>query len=125
MAYRISNGYVDVCEDDYENGCSLKSWAQEFPNNLYRKTFETQEELKALIAEGFYMDAADVDIIADSYDDEVRFTVSTLVDDDNLQPSDFQLEQWKRGEIKLYCMDIYFNVEKVEALTAKDLKQLL
>lgn len=124
MAYRISNGYVDVCEDNYENGCSLEIWTQEFPSNLYRKSFETKDELKALIAEGFYMDAADVDIIADSYDDEVRFTVSTLVDDDNLQPSNFQLEQWKRGEIKLYCMDIYFNVEKVEALTAKNLKQL-
>jgi len=125
MAYRISNGFVDVCEDDYENGCSSQIWSQDFPSNLYRKTFETQEELKALIAEGFYMDAADVDIIADSYDDEVRFTVSTLVDDDNLQPSDAQLEYWKRGEIKLYCMDIYFNVEKVKPITAKDLKQLL
>jgi len=125
MAYRISNGFVDVSEDDYEKGCSMDISTQEFPSNLYRKTFETQEELKALIADGFYMDKDDVKITAYQDGEAVQFLVSTLVDDAYTQPSDTQLELWKRGEIKLYCMDIYFNVEKVKPITAKDLKQLL
>jgi len=120
MAYRISNGYVDVSEDNYGKGCSLDIWTEEFPSNLYRKTFETQEELKALIAKEFYMDKDDVKITAYQDGEAVQFLVSTLVDDDRLQPSEHQLEQWKRGEIKLYAMDIYFNVEKIEPLTLED-----
>jgi len=125
MAYRISNGFVDVTEDDYENGCSFDISTQEFPKELYRKTFETKAELKTLIAEGFCIDEDEVEITAYPDGTDIQFTVCTMVDEACTQPSDIQLEQWKRGEIKLYCMDIYFNVEKVEALTAKDLKQLL
>lgn len=124
MAYRISNGFVDVSEDNFEEGCSVDIFTEEFPSNLYRKPFETQEELKALIAESFYMDKEDVTITAYQDGEAVQFLVSTLVDDDRLQPSEHQLEQWKRGEIKLYAMDIYFNVEKVTPLTEEDLKQL-
>lgn len=125
MAYRISNGYVDVTEDDYEDGCSLDISTQEFPKELYRKTFENKAELKALIAKGFCIDEDEVEITAYPDGTDIQFTVCTLVDDDCTQPSDIQLEQWKRGELKLYVMDIYFTVEKVTPITAKDLKQLL
>lgn len=124
MAYRISNSFVDVCEDDYENGCSLDIWTEEFPASLFRKTFETKDELKVLIAKEFYMEESEVEISTYTDGEDIQFLVHALVDDDRLQPSEAQLEHWKRGELKLYAMDIYFNVEKVTPVTEEDIKQL-
>ncbi len=45
------------------------------------------------------------------YEEEYRG--SAIVDNDNVVASDSELEEWKKGNMKLYCMDCYISFSEV------------
>lgn len=113
-----SKGFVDITEDDYEQG------ALDFVNQWdfdVRGTYDTLDELLSALNRElpWKVDADNVSF----YDGYLR--TEAMVDNDNYQADDSDIESWKRGETKLYIADAYVPilVGDVHTMTDKEAEE--
>ena len=104
--------HFDAYEDDYEQGQldHVNNWTETIERG-------TQAELKQAIIDATYQ--KDFSTIDDEqvneYDHATEYHTSYLADADNQgDASDEQIEQWKKGEIKLYAINCHILVTKLE-----------
>lgn len=92
--------FVDVYEDDYEEGegAHVNSWSEKTDKRFYKN-------VKELIADiGMYF-AFDIPTLY--YDrDGQQFIFDALVDKDNIALTDSECEEWKQGKMKAYALRI-------------------
>jgi len=101
-----SKAYVDVTEDDFEQGevgPYVNSW--EFD---VRGEYNSIGELVRAISENSYVFSEDV---GDYYYMDGSIRTSATVDVDNSKPTDAQIDAWQRGEEKLYVADMYLDIK--------------
>jgi len=116
-------------EDDYENGESLRpssSWTSEdtrFKNA--EDGYATVEDALKAVCENEFFDFVKENWIAfgKDYGDEFgRFDGDVMVDVENSQASKSEIEEWKRGEKKLWnChVHVYLEIRTVREFTLED-----
>lgn len=100
-----SKAYVDITEDDYEQGAldTVNSWDFDV-----RGTYRNAKELVSAIAKESFVFSEDVN---DYYILDGALHTSAMVDNDNYVPDEEQVDAWKRGEEKLYIADMYLSIE--------------
>ena len=100
-----SKAYVDITEDDYEQGAldTVNSWDFDV-----RGTYRNAKELVSAIAKESFVFSEDVN---DYYILDGALHTSAMVDNDNYAPDEEQVDAWKRGEEKLYIADMYLPIE--------------
>lgn len=103
----------DVFEDDYKDGEATNSvnwWIETL-------TAKTTDELKTKIENSTYSKFSDDTIERDEVmdtDEVTAYRASYMTDQDNEdEPTEFQLEQWKQGQLKLYAVNCNIRVSKV------------
>lgn len=92
--------FVDVYEEDYEEGegREVNYWSGKTDKRFYKS-------VKELIADiGMYF-AFDIPTLYYSRDTQM-FSFDALVDKDNIELTDSEFEEWKRGEKKVYILRI-------------------
>ena len=92
--------FVDITEDDYEKGAEMQSCNQ-WDFTLKEHVFENMQEFIDTVNEAVYLDLKEDDFTF--FEGAIRFSV--MVDVDNDRASEYQIELWKKGEIKLYIAD--------------------
>ena len=99
-----NGGDVEIHEDSYEQGELeyVNSWNIEI--NGY---FDTVEEFIAALSKELYwhLDPAACDF------GEGVFRAYLTVNAENEEPSEYEYEQWKKGELMLYTADIFVPLE--------------
>lgn len=108
--------HFEAYEDDYEQGelDHVNSWVDTIER-------DTQAELKQAIIEATYQN--DFSTIDDEqmngYDWATEYHTSYLADEDNQgDASESQIEEWKKGELKLYAINCHILVTKLEETKA-------
>ena len=106
----VKSFFCQSCEDDYFNGCGLKidsSW-DESGFGVAGKTFDSVDEaLKAVCKENcFDYEKDGWERFDEDYPDATRFDSCFMVDEDNSQASSEQIEEWKKGERRLWCCNV-------------------
>lgn len=97
MRYRIDYATVEVYEDSYEHGEG--EYIQTIDLYHLEGTYDTMEEvLEAITNTGFGFSSRPFDYI---YIDG-RIDTDSTVDVYNNEATEGELEEWKRGELKLY-----------------------
>ena len=113
-----SKGLVDVYEDDFERGegALVNTWEADV-----RGTYSSIQELISQISSyGFSSNLEDYGFI------DGRIFTDAMVDVDNDEPSEAQIEAWKRGEEQLYTarFDLPVSVEDIRRMTEEDAEAL-
>ena len=113
-----SKAYVDVYEDDYEQGegAHVNTWEADV-----RGTYRSIQDLVNAISQyGFSDNVSDYGYI------DGRIFTDAMVDVDNDEPSAAQIEAWKRGEEQLYAarFDVTVNVGDVHPMTEEEAESL-
>lgn len=97
-----SKAYVDITEDNYENGADMNIINQwDFD---VRGEYSSIEQLIEAIADRSYVFSNNINDY--SFGDGALHT-SAMVNADNEVPSEYEYEAWKRGEESLYIADMY------------------
>ena len=102
--------YANIFVDDYNlgEGEEVNFWTQ----TLSAKTpKELLGELENYIPKNAVANMEQANL--NDYDDSNEYFTSYLVDNDNNEPSRIELEQWEKGEIKLYVTNCQVLVSKV------------
>lgn len=104
----IAKVYYEATEDSYEegllfNGCS-NSWTDTF--DISANT--AKEALAKAIKSTFY----DINLDDGAYDRHI-FMISILVDEDNAEATKEEVELWKKGEFRLWNLDISISLYKM------------
>lgn len=99
-----------VEEDNYQEGC-LPETSQSYMVNIEFEA-ETLEELLNEIKK--YYCADDDEIILNSCEEDGRLDICILEDENSFKAPDYQIEQWKQGEFKLYYAIYSYNIKEVE-----------
>tara|TARA_R110002020_G_scaffold65554_1_gene173086 strand:+ start:1123 stop:2373 length:1251 start_codon:yes stop_codon:yes gene_type:complete len=126
--YVLTRYYVDVHEDSYEEGeiQSVHSWtSSDFEDN--NKTFSAKNELMYFIKEVVKRDTDYKPITSDEFEIETDTGGATIWTDvlckyidldrgyDRYEKAtDDEIDQWKRGELKLFNVSFSFKVEVYE-----------
>ncbi len=131
--YRIASLSTDVHEDDYKEGEleHVNSWSgQDVLGSSMFKEFESIASILKLLNDKYLYIYKDVDNIKNwaIFDDpdlteEIRFDCDTMVDVNNSVADDSDLEEWKKGEKKLYNAHsvLYVKAEYIECASAGEL----
>ena len=104
-----------VEEDNFTEGCT----GNILTDGWYGKSrfvVSSKDELYKKLAELFCCDVEDAQNL-DNLEDN-RYCFSWTVDKDELSPSESQIEQWKRGEISLYCADAFIEIDKISPVNS-------
>lgn len=112
-----SKGYVDVYEDDYEKGEGAHVNTYEVD---VRGTYGSIQELVSAISSyGFSENTDDYGYI------DGRIFSDAMVDVDNDEPSEQQIEAWKRGQETLYAarVDIPVSVGDIHEMTEAEAEE--
>ena len=100
-----SKGYVEVYEDSYEQGegAYVNGWDFDV-----RGTYDTFQDLIDAIENATYCftNRPDNYVFLDG-----TIQTDAIVDEDNEEPSDRQLQAWKRGEYELYAARLVLPIE--------------
>ena len=99
-----------VEEDNFSEGCTGNIIADGWYGKS-RFVVSSKEELYKELSELFCCDEEDARNL-DNLEDN-RYCFSWLVSRDELPAHESEIEQWKRGEIKLYCADVYIEIDKI------------
>lgn len=91
-----SKAYVEVYEDDYEEGEGDYANAWDFD---VRGEYDSAEELVKAIAKNSFIFS---DKVKDYSFIDSTIQTSAFVNNDNEEPSKAEIEAWKNGELKLY-----------------------
>lgn len=97
-----TKGWVDITRDNYVNGADDKicnSWDFDV-----RGTYPNIQAVKDAIERNICLDVGTLGF----FDGALRF--STMVDNDNETPSEYQYALWKEGKEQLYIADGYLEV---------------
>ena len=100
-----SKAYVDISEDDYEQG--VGSYVNQWDFDV-RGEYASAQELIKTIADNSYVFSENIE---DYYFLDGSLHTSATVDVDNDIPTEDQIEAWKRGEEMLYIADLYLPLE--------------
>jgi hypothetical protein len=100
--------HYDMEEDSFEEGC-IASYRSD--GYSFKIEAETPEALYTKIMAQFDVDRDSLDINA--CEEAGRIDVQRTEDAEGNQASATQIEQWKRGELKLYLADYSVYVEEV------------
>lgn len=131
--YRIASLSTDVHEDDYKEGEleHVNSWSgQDILGSSMFKEFESIASILKLLNDKYlyiYKDADNIKNWAIFEDpdlkDEIRFDCDTMVDVNNSVADDSDLEEWKKGEKKLYNAHsiLYVKAEYIECASTSEL----
>lgn len=89
---------TEVYEDDYKQGelDQVNSWQEV----IEEKTKAELKEKIAYLTDCQWSDITQEDI--NDYDNWTEYWTDTLVNNDNLKPSEFEVKKWQAGKIKLY-----------------------
>lgn len=101
-----SKAFVDVAEDDYEQGevgGYINSWDFDV-----RGEYTSIQQLINAIAEESYVFSKNLDDYS-FYDGTLH--TSAMVNNDNMEPGEYEYEAWKNGEETLYVADMRLNLE--------------
>lgn len=101
-----SNAFVDIMEDDYEQGAT-GSYINQWDFDV-RGEYDSAQALVDAIEKNSYVFSNN---LQDYYVLDGALHTSAMVDNDNEIPSDSQIEAWKRGEETLYIADMYLSLE--------------
>ena len=104
--YLIKTNF-DVYEDNYNEGEGkfVTAWSHQSEHKAIESALQQHFEQVGL--------SYDVNYI---YEDDGMRHYFWTVDDDCIEATEKQIEQWKRGEIKLYSQNANINVYKLEKL---------
>lgn len=109
MSYKAQI-YFDAYEDDYKEGelNQANSWEQTL-------TADTQSELRNKILEATYSKWEDLsDEQINEYDWCTEYATTYLTNADNEgDASESEIEQWKKGDLKLYAVNCHILVTEV------------
>lgn len=100
-----SKAYVDVSEDDYEQG--VGNYVNQWDFDV-RGEYASAQELVKAIANKSYVFSENIE---DYYFLDGSLHTSATVDGYNYIPTEDQIEAWKRGEEMLYIADLYLPLE--------------
>lgn len=99
-------GSIEVYEDNYNEGevDLVNGWTFDVQGE-----YDSAEELIERIqnATGMFYDNNPEDFFIDDFG---RLLTNEFVDFDNAKASQYEIERWKRGEIKLYNAEMYLEV---------------
>lgn len=106
MSYIIKT-YFDVYEDDYNNGEGkhVNSWDYQ----------SEHDAIESALQQHFGKLGLSYDANLSLEDDGNRW-YSWTVDEDCCEATDEEIEQWKRGEIKLYSQHASIKIYKLEQI---------
>ena len=107
--YRIESVHT-VNEDSYTEGEG--KFVNEWYQNLTISAENVLDAIKQFYKEELYMNY----VSGNTETDENRLFDSRIVDKDNTKPSEWQIEEWKKGEILLYSENITLYVYKLEPI---------
>ena len=104
MCIIANGGEVEVHEDSYEEGelDYVNGW-----NVLIEGYFDTVEEFVAALNKELYWDIKPEDC---DFGEGV-FRTSVMVNVDNEIPSEYEIEEWKKGNEMLYIADVFIPLE--------------
>jgi len=111
--------FTDVCIDDYTEGEGeeVNGWGNDNvifhtePENL---STELLTSLTDYIEDVLFISLNKRNSIKEAlanYDDSEYFYMSKFVDEDNCEPSELDIKQWKEGNTTLYVQNIRINIE--------------
>lgn len=112
--YRVTCFEKTATVDDYKEGCAIDS-------TLFRMDWnDTKETLAECIESACEFSNTKVEDIL--FDAECQDYLSLCACEcaDGTEPSPNQYEQWKRGELKLYCCDYVFEFEHISDVAKSD-----
>ena len=104
-----------VEEDNFAEGCTGNIISDGWYGTK-RFVVSSKEELIKELCNHLYCkeeDAASLENLEDN-----QYSFSWIVDKDELPASESQIEQWKNGEIKLYCADAFILIDKIIPLNS-------
>ena len=101
-----SNAFVDIMEDDYEQGAT-GSYINQWDFDV-RGEYDSAQALVDAIEKNSYVFSNN---LQDYYVLDGALHTSATVDNDNEIPSDSQIEAWRRGEETLYKAGMYLSLE--------------
>ena len=106
------NGWLKLTEEDsYEHGC-LPSSGTQFSggDSWHGATVETVvDQLRAFVPFRAGQDAID----RDACDETGRIDICGLETNDGNEPTEAEIEAWKRGEVRLWSVTYSFRLEEV------------
>jgi hypothetical protein len=107
------SSHAEVHVDSYEHGEG--EWRNSWENQTMSFTVIDENELadtiktklKDYIENELYTDYNQDDLVEmfNNYGDETYFYITKFVDVDNQEPSDSQIEDWKKGQEELFIQD--------------------
>jgi hypothetical protein len=104
-----------VEEDNFSEGCTGNIISDGWYGTK-RFVVSSKEELIKELSSLLYCreeDAASLENLEDN-----QYSLSWLVNKDELPPYESQIEQWKNGDINLYCADAYILIDKITPLNS-------
>ena len=133
--YRIASLSTDVHEDDYKEGEleHVNGWSgHDVLGQTMFKEFDSIPDILKMLNDKYLYIYKDADNIKNwgifedpDLKDEIRFDCDTMVDVDNNVADESDLEEWKKGEKKLYNAHsvLYVKAEYVEYASADELTE--
>ena len=104
-----------VEEDNFAEGCTGNIISDGWYGTKRFVVSSKEELIKELCAHLYCKeeDAASLENLEDN-----QYSLSWLVNKNELPASDLQIEQWKNGDINLYCADAYIMIDKIIPLNS-------
>ena len=104
-----------VEEDNYSEGCTGNILTDGWYGTKRFVVSSKEELIKELSGHLCCReeDAASLEILEDN-----QYSLSWLVDKDEVPASESQIERWKNGEMNLYCADAYILIDKITPLNS-------
>ena len=117
---RIDSVDIDVYEDSYEEGEGIK--VNSYSRNELVGKLVSPKELVSFLSDELYIENYRYNY---SIMDGAIFT-SKIVDEDSDRPSEYQKEQWKKGDLVLYSENIRIGVSIIHPteITDEELSEL-
>lgn len=116
-----TKGWIDTEEDDYEHGCLPGKFGVSWDFDC-RGTYDNVGELKDAVRKATYWSLTDDMFFF--YDGALRFSIT--VDVDNNEPSESQLERWRRGEERMWladgCVSVWVVPDGMHEMTDEEAK---
>jgi hypothetical protein len=104
---KVSSYDCESFEDDYEKGESLRSdayWTGNDRPSAGMKFKSVKEALEQILKEQYFEgdDVVWANIFKEYGEDRGRFVCDVLVNDDNVKATEDEIEEWKKGNCRLW-----------------------
>ena len=104
-----------VEEDNFSEGCTGNIISDGWYGTK-RFVVSSKEELTKELSNLLCCKEEDASSLENMEDNQ--YSLSWLVDKDELPASESQIERWKNGEISLYCADAFILIDKIAPLNS-------